>query len=163
MTGRASGTGSTHALGSLGLDAAEHGVLAIARYYCIAFAEPRTEAWRRAIAISLSRFGAEDGPHLAVTVLALMQSRREARQSPFSFNSPTCVHCSCHATPTERALLSVLRAARRGDRRAAWAHAVLLCEGNPAEALVDAATMLASRLDAQTAGHGVPLDARLAT
>jgi len=151
----------TQPLETLGLDHAERGVLAIARHYCVAFAEPRTEGWRMAIAEGLDRFGSETGPHLAVATLAVIQGLRESRQSPFSFNSPACINCSRHATPTERALLSVIRAARRGDLPAARAHALLLCEGNPPDTLVAAAADLASRLGALPAGRatGSPVEA----
>lgn len=117
-------------LASLGYSASERTALTVARYFFHSFCEPSRQGWLGAFGHAMAVRGAEDGPRLALTTLATIQSIRRSRQSAFRFNAPTCRDCSAWITGNERSFMSALRAAIRNDRDSLDAHLWLLCEGN---------------------------------
>jgi hypothetical protein len=128
-----------------GYSAGERAVLQVIRHYCVSFAAPAQQGWIGGIAAALEAFGDERGPHVAVAALGVMQTLRQARQSGFRFNTPDCPSCARNVTSHERLLMSALRAIARARPQAARAHAMLLCEGNPAERVTDALALLATQ------------------
>lgn len=140
------GTNRGEPIGQPGYSMDEHTVLAVIRYYCASFAVPNSQSWIGAISVALSDFGTARGPDTAVAALGVLQAVRRARRSDFLFNPADCAVCSQYITGHERLLISALRSASRGQREAALAHATLLCEGNDAEAVVQALEVLINRI-----------------
>lgn len=126
-------------------------MLSVARHYFDAFARPEGQAWIAAVSKALELFGAKRGPEVSVAVLIAVQAMRQARRSTFRFSNPDCAICSAFATQHERSLMASLRAAARGRRDDAAAHAAILCEGNDVRALVHALEVLAQRAFTQNA------------
>ncbi|WP_353475619.1 hypothetical protein PVT71_23805 (plasmid) [Salipiger sp. H15] len=113
-------------------------VLMIARYFFQSFAHPGTEGWVRAISGAEQVMGREAGPQVVCAVLRAVQQMRSARRNHFHFSNPDCPGCAARLCGHERLFLNVFRSVRRGRMADAEAHAMMLCEGNPAEGLVAA-------------------------
>ncbi|MFP4275061.1 MAG: hypothetical protein ACLFRU_08550 [Paracoccaceae bacterium] len=137
------GPGRGQPLADLGYGARERAVLAVARHYCVSFAAPERQGWISAIAAALEGFGDDQGPHVAVATLAVLQTLRQARRAGFRFNAPDCPACAAFVTGHERLLMSALRALARDEPEAARAHAMLLCEGRAEQRVTDALAILA--------------------
>ncbi|MEL6953382.1 MAG: hypothetical protein AAFN09_00125 [Pseudomonadota bacterium] len=128
-----------------GLDTAEHGILDIARFYFSSFAHPDSQAWMAGLDTAQALFG-DDGPRIAARVMDVLRAMRCARRSTFMFNAPTCPGCSRILTEHERRLIQGFAALRRGAMGQARVEAMMLCEGNPTGALLDAMQALADVL-----------------
>lgn len=118
----------------------------IARYFFQSFAQPGTEGWVRAISGAEQVMGHDDGPRVVCAVLRAVQAMRQARQNHFHFSNPDCPGCAARLCWHERLFLNVFRAVRRGRDADAEAHAMLLCEGNATDGLVEAMQQLSDAL-----------------
>lgn len=135
----------------LGLAREEEIVLAVARLFFLSFAAPGSEAWIAAMAAAAQGLGPRDGAIVAARLLDVIQAIRRSRRSVFLFNATRCPDCSALATEHERRLLRALCAVRRGEGTVARAEIMMLCEGNPAEAVLGALSALGRALDAGAA------------
>lgn len=124
-------------------------VLATARYYFRAFAEPESQAWMRALAVPRCSLGEDLGARVAVAVLDMVREMRLARRTMFNFSNPECPVCANVLCETERHLMGVYSAVSRAQQSEAHAHALLLCEGHDPSNLLLAAADLAALLREQ--------------
>jgi hypothetical protein len=129
----------------LGLDRFAHLTLALLRYYCQTFAAPPSQGWLQALEIATRHAGSDRAPALCYDLLAIIQALRASRRSVFTFSNPNCPCCRPIVTAEERQLLATLDALRRGHRGQAATHALLVCEGQPAERLLEAASRYLQR------------------
>ncbi|MEM6621889.1 MAG: hypothetical protein AAF674_06635 [Pseudomonadota bacterium] len=129
-----------------GLDGDERSVLEISRFYFMSFASPDSHAWMVAIGRARNRFAESAAPSIAVSILEAVQSMRCSRISTYIFNSPTCPCCSEILSEHERQFIGILVATRCQRRSEAHTHAMLLCEGNPVEDLLERMKSLARLL-----------------
>lgn len=100
----------TVALDSLHPDAAETGLLAIVRHLAITLSDPATQAWHLAFALASERWGAAEGPRVAMAAYALMAALHRARPLPFRHCDPLNPEDRLRATPEEAALIRMIRA-----------------------------------------------------
>lgn len=131
---------------TLGYTTDERGVLTLARFYFQSFTNPQDQSWLNAVGHALQQFGHQDGPNIAVAVLAVVQTMRRSRMSVFQFNCAECRTCSVYVTAAERTFMSIIRAAAANNAEAAEGHAMILCEGNDTVPLVRAAFTLVQLL-----------------
>lgn len=126
----------------------ERAVLAIARHYFLTFAEPGSHAWMRAQMLACCSFDAIHGLLIADAVLGCVREMRLARGSSFRFSNPDCPGCARILCECERQLMSLVIAIRHGRPSAAHVNAMMLCEGNDAEGLMEAVESLVEALNA---------------
>lgn len=146
MTRQCNRTANESDVVTLGYTGDERGVLTLARFYFQSFTNPEGQAWLNAVGHALQQFGHQDGPNIAVAVLAAVQTMRRSRMSVFQFNCPECASCSLHVTAAERGFMSIIRAAAANNAEAAEGHAMILCECNDTVPLVRSAFTLAHTL-----------------
>lgn len=125
----------------------EQTILTIARHYFSSFVMPEKHGWIKAISTACDHRGHIQGPHLAMSVLSVVQTMRQSRWSTFHFNSPACTTCAQFVTRNEQALMRCVRASLNGKQATANAYAVILCEGNDVGKFVYALDMLAQNLN----------------
>ncbi|WP_147112313.1 hypothetical protein [Tateyamaria sp. syn59] len=145
------------ALSDAGLDKIELVILDVARCYWQTFATPQAQTWLMALHRAEVAFGSEQGPQVALEVLAAVQAMRTTRISCFRFNNPACPHCAAILSEHERQFMFVAQAIRAGRLGPARTHAMLLCEGNDTTRFIQRMSSLADALkpDIATArGHG---------
>jgi hypothetical protein len=131
----------------LDLDRFAHLTLALLRSYCQTFAAPPSQGWLQAIEIATRHAGSDRAPSLCYDLLAVIQALRSSRRSVFTFSNPDCPCCRPIVAAEERQLLAMLEALRRGHRGQAATHALLVCEGQSAERLLEAASRYLQRHD----------------
>ncbi|MEM7693093.1 MAG: hypothetical protein AAF318_01470 [Pseudomonadota bacterium] len=134
--GRTMGARDT-ALSDAGFDPIETTILAIARFYWQAFAIPESQSWLRALHLAEERFGPRLGQDIGLGVLSAVQAMRMSRRSCFQFNNPQCTGCAVIVSEHEQHFMAAFRAIRQGSLRTARTHAMILCEGNDATAMLD--------------------------
>lgn len=125
------------AVADAGFDIVETAVLEVARYYWQTFAQPDTQSWFYALQRAEHSFGGGRGGEIGLEILAAVQAMRMIRMSCFRFNNPTCPGCSAIMSEHERQFMNVFRAMRDGRPGLARTHAMLLCEGNDTDPLID--------------------------
>ncbi|MFN0264601.1 hypothetical protein ACKTEK_12055 [Tepidamorphus sp. 3E244] len=116
--------------------------LELVRLICVAYSGKRDGAWEVALERAEARHGASGGAQLFAAVRALMAAIRGWRGSCFDFMNPWCAECRLHVTAHELALLSLISAARRGDRPVMTAQAMVVSEGCACEDVVQTAQRL---------------------
>lgn len=121
-----------------GFDSFELAVLAISRLFFQSFAVPDSQAWTRSYGEAYEVFSDQQASQINASVLATVQAMRMSRRSGFSFSSPDCENCCQLLSENERQFMAAITAARRGQRSALHANAMVLCEGNDAALFVSA-------------------------
>lgn len=129
-------------LAEAGLDDAETSILEVARWFWQSFAMPQTQAWLMALHLAKHRFREQRGGTVGLEILATVQAMRHSRASCFRFNNPACQCCAAFVSEHERQFMSVFRAVRDEREGPARTHAMLLCEGNNTEFLIERMTEL---------------------
>lgn len=129
-----------------GFDVDTRTVLAISRNFWQSFADPTTMGWRRALQLARTAYGDHQGAVVAGAVLHAIEAMMVSRRSCFDFANPDCRHCAAVLMENERQFLSVFLAARDRRRSAAYAHALVLCEGNETDRFLSAMATLAGHL-----------------
>jgi hypothetical protein len=119
-----------------GFDEFEIHVLEIARLFCLAFADPKSEAWIDALRHAEQVFPVPFGATIANAVLIALNDMRRSRTRMFTYTNPRCTDCVRHITDEERYLISALHSMRQGNRGVAETHCMLLCEGGDATRLL---------------------------
>lgn len=122
------------------------------RWLCVGYGRNDPTGWETALIRAEEIAGTESGPALFAAVSAVLVTMRRGRRSRFQYTDPSCPACSLNVVASERALMRVIRAARRGEYEAMDAHALLLLEGQDTTAINRAARRLAAvtaRIDAE--------------
>lgn len=152
-------------LAEAGFDPVEHAVLTIVRYFFQSFAFPQSQAWIAAFAKSQALFppgmAKARAPEVAVAILGAVQAMRGTRISGFRFSNPDCPGCARVLGAHERHFMEVFCALRRGARTRAHTAAMLVCEGNPADAFLTAMSDLATLTGGQPPSTGRAVGARV--
>lgn len=125
-----------------GFDAFEKDALAIARLFLMTFTKPQSHDWIAAFEGAAARFGPSFGAPIAMAVCNVVRALGQCRTTPFQFINPHCPCCRNTICDEERYLLSALQATRRNRRSEASMFAMLVCEGNDADRLVNALEQL---------------------
>ncbi|MEJ8572523.1 hypothetical protein [Microbaculum marinum] len=113
------------------------------RWLCIGYGKNSCLGWETAIARAELILGEERGPLFFAAISRVMAAIRGGRRSPLAYSDPACPVCSRSVLDPERAIMRVIRAARRRDGTALDSYAFLMLEGqNPAD-LTSAARRLA--------------------
>lgn len=126
------------------LDFADAAVLTVARYFFQGFAHPHSESWVAAFTHALRLFDEDMAPRMALATLRAVQSMREARRSCFHFSNPDCPHCAEVIGEAERHFIGIFHAIAHARQSDAYAHAIILCEGNQVEPLLSEFRALAA-------------------
>ena len=121
-------------------------VLTVMRYFFVSFTKPETEAWAEAIRFSIAYFGFSTGSQVASSVLCILQSMRQSRQSCFHFQSPSCSCCKKFITPNERCLMNAFKFLRQGASETVNAYLMILTEGNDHRCVLEELNKLRSIL-----------------
>lgn len=129
-------------LADAGFDFVEMTVLEVARYFWQTFALPETQSWLFALQRAEQGFRGPRGGEIGLEVLATVQAMRMSRSSCFSFNNPRCRGCAAILSEHERQFMGVFRAVRDKRLGQARTHAMVLCEGNDTDALIERMTQL---------------------
>lgn len=129
------------------LDVVDFGFLTAARYFCVSFSSPHSDAWVFAMLVPERFFPGPDSAEMMRRALAVVQEMRTSRRSTFRFSNPRCECCANVVTQDERHLLQLVQHARAGKRSHAASSAMLLCEGHDT-----ADTILAAYQFAQAVG-----------
>lgn len=130
----------------MGYGVDERAILAIARHYFLTFADPASQAWMRAQMLARCTFEGDHGHKVSDAVLSFVRELRMARNSSFRFSNPDCPGCANILCECERQIMGVIIAVRRNQPSSAHGHALLLCEGNNIDGLLEAADDVASAL-----------------
>lgn len=118
-------------LSALDLSSTDYAILMAARYFFASFARPDDHSWMTVILSCQDFFPAQrDSLLVAQSVLALVHEIRISRKSTLRFSNPHCLDCANVITAEERHLMSMINAHREGRVSSAATHAILLCEGN---------------------------------
>lgn len=125
------------AVANAGFDFVELTVLEIARLFWQTFAHPDSQSWFYALQRAEQSFGGTRGGEIGLEILAAVQAMRMSRMSCFQFNNPSCKGCSAILSEHERQFMNVFRAIREERPGLARTHAMLLCEGNDTDPLID--------------------------
>ncbi|MEM6441000.1 MAG: hypothetical protein AAF763_15045 [Pseudomonadota bacterium] len=136
-------------LADLRLGPLSEAALQVMRFCFTTFAQPNSQAWIGAQEWAVASAGETKGSKLAFRCMRLVQALRMSRRTPFRFSNPTCPQCRAVVTETERRLMLVVGHLQREERSAAYAEAMLLCEGSAAAPLLAAADALGELLDAR--------------
>jgi len=128
----------------VGFDRSETAILEVARFYWQTFAEPASQSWLFALHMSEQRFGDRQGGEIGLEILATVQAMRMSRKSCFRFNNPRCTGCAKFLSPHERLFMNVYIPLRDGKLGPALTHAMILCEGNSTDGLIDRMRHLAN-------------------
>lgn len=131
------------ALAMAQLDGFEHQVLRIARHFFEGFARPESHAWMQAFLEAERSFPVPFGASIAHAISIAINELRVSRQRLFQFEHPGSMAAAVTLTDNERYFMLVLHHIRRGDRAAARAHALFLCEGNEVTGVLSALERLA--------------------
>ena len=131
-----------------GFEADECVILHIARYYCFSYMKGSGRYWEDAIDRAVSAFGEKQGAVVAVSVLNVLRNMRASRKTVFNFQNPYCAACSAKLTRSERSLIRTLQCVRNGDKTGATVEAMILCEGNDSEPMMQAIRRLAELMRA---------------
>lgn len=137
-------------LASLAPDATEVGVLSIARHFLTSLADPGTQAWQHAFAIATERWGATEGPRLAMALFAVLQPLLRARPVPFRHCDPLCPEQRNFVTPEEAALIRMIRAMTCDLTHEARQHLAAVTGGRMDPGLIRAGLALARLLPRPT-------------
>lgn len=130
-------------LSGAGFDAFEQAALEIIRHICLTMA-PRPARPGDPFGIAQELFSGVEGAHLGAALTAFVQTMAMGRSANFKFSNPYCRGCAARLTDSERHLLLVLRAVRRGHWGVATAHAAMLCDRGPVDGLLSAAADVAA-------------------
>ncbi|MEO0752406.1 MAG: hypothetical protein AAFY25_11450 [Pseudomonadota bacterium] len=125
-----------------GPDYAKNAIPEVARCFWQTFAMPQTQAWLMALQLAKHRFRGQRGGAIGLEILATVQAMRHSRVSCFRFNNPACNSCAAFVSEHERQFMSVFRAVPNKPEGPARSHAMLLCEGNDTELLIERMTEL---------------------
>lgn len=136
------------------LDTIESHLLTIARFYFQSFAVPESHSWIGALEQSEAAFGDIKGPLVGTRLLCALMAVRQARQSVYCFNSPTCPDCAAIVTEHERRFMTAIQAMRAGRKGQAKTELMMLCEGNETNPSLEALTRLVSVLPKRFAVSG---------
>ena len=123
----------------LDTDQIDQAFLSASRFFFLSFAESDSSAWLTAILGSQCFFHGPGSAEIMRRALAVVHEMRTSRRSMFRFSNPRCAGCSSIVTQDERYLLQMIQAARRGESSKTASMAMLLCEGNPTDAVIGAA------------------------
>lgn len=125
-------------------DRFDYAILQMCRCFFQSFANPQSHTWTVVYDMTDNPSFDWDGPAVAAQAFRMVKAMQVARKSDFRFSNPLCVHCSQVMTPQERQLIGCLSQHRRGCPERAKAHAILLCESNPIDELMNATAALAN-------------------
>lgn len=125
------------------LDVVDFGFLTAARYFCVSFSSPHSDAWVFAMLVPERFFPGPDSAEMMRRALAVVQEMRTSRRSTFRFSNPRCECCANVVTQDERHLLQLVQHARDGKRSHAASSAMLLCEGHDTADTISAAYQFA--------------------
>jgi|GEM_PF-3155316 len=114
------------------------------RWLCVSYGQGTCRGWETAVERCEAVLGETIGPAFFSAVSAVMVAIRRGRKSPFEYVDPSCRMCCTHVLAPERAIMNVIRAARRDDETAMLSHGFLLLEGRDPAALGAAARRLAA-------------------
>ncbi len=135
-------------LEELDLDATEYGFLTAARFFFVSFAEPNSSVWLSTIISSNCFFYGPNHAEAMRRAVKMVHEMRISRRSMLRFSNPRCQGCSRVITEPERHMMQLLKHARRGQNSRMASSAMLLCEGNPIEGLMQATRELCEMLPA---------------
>lgn len=129
-----------------GFDRVERDCLALARRFFQLMGNPDAPERQQAMERVAGKFGADHGLAVAWAMSDLLREIRTSRRATFYFSNPDCPGCARIMTEHERRLVTALAATRRRRRSAAHVEAMLLCEGNPDETVLEGLARLADLL-----------------
>jgi hypothetical protein len=121
---------------ALHLDPFAQLTLALMRLHFQTFSAPETQGWLMALRLVTTHVGPGKAATLCYDLVALVQSLRSARTSPFAFNPETCASCRFWLTPEERRLMEMLEALRHGQAGRTRAVVQMLCDGARSDDLI---------------------------
>ncbi|WP_299739392.1 hypothetical protein [uncultured Roseobacter sp.] len=119
-----------------GLSSSDIACLEILRFFISTFAAPRSQNWMRGYEHAEVTFGPTHGPIVASRLMAVLQAVRLSRRSIFTFSNPDCPGCARILTEHERRLVCAISVYRCGRPRPAGLQLMMLCEGNPTDAIL---------------------------
>jgi len=134
------------AVQDLQLDDTAKGLLSLTRHFMTSFAEPASQAWQMAFATAQERWGEIEGPQMAMTCLAMLQSVRRIRAATFHYSNPLCLSCRDYLTPDEADMMALLQAMRRDRTAASRDYLARLTGGRMDPAVITHALALAKRM-----------------
>lgn len=123
-------------------------MLQIARCFFQCFANPDGQTWVHAFHWAQSPRMQWNGPEVLCRIQDTVSAMGHARSSNFNFSNPLCNECCRIVTAHERLLMACIILKRAGQTDKARAQAMLLCESNPVEELLDAVGRLVEALPA---------------
>ena len=140
--------GNERRVGDMGYSLREQTFLDLMRLYLLTFTDPTSHGWMKAGSLAASYFGPSLGPQVAHEFLSAVNAVRLIRSSPLEFSNPGCPGCAKVLCEAERQFMGALKAVFAGQRSAAYANAMLLCEGD------DASDFLAALENVRALVHG---------
>ena len=133
---------------ALELTPEQQSVLCVMRCYFASYARPQSIGWEAGMDHAVKLFGEDKGPKVAWCCLRTVQAMRTSRRSMFHFCDPACPCCRHRLTPNEGHLMRSLQAVADGQMGQAKLASMMLCEGNPDGAFLDAIVRLEAELSA---------------
>ncbi|QPH55606.1 hypothetical protein [Pontivivens ytuae] len=135
-------------LGHAGFDRVEITLLRVTRFFLQSFAIPQSQSWLMAFNVAEHELPKGASSEVVLELLAMIQAMRCSRRSTFHFNNPSCRGCASVLTEHERQFMTAFTAMRRGEASVAMTSALLLCEGNDANPMLERAARLIRFMDA---------------
>lgn len=105
----------TFALGALGLDEFERGLLPVLRHFLLSYEQPEGQAWQQAYLIAAERWGEALGLPAALAAMKLVRAVLESRDGVFCFVDPFDLENRDTASADEAALLRMIHHMRRDE------------------------------------------------
>lgn len=148
---------------TLCLDRFEYNILQIVQLMCQNYAQPKSQAWEKALAQSVEKFGTIGGGAVAIAVLNMLCALRKSRRTSFQFTNPFCPCCRNSISECEMRLLNIINGKRMGQTQKTHMNSVILCEGFPAEdflekvdkliSIFESFVLMAAKLSENTPNH----------
>ena len=131
---------------TLDLTGDQQNALYVMRCFFVSYARPHSVDWEIGMNKAVEMFGEYKGPRVAWCCLRTVQAMRTSRRTRFSFCDPFCPCCSRRLTTNEGHLMRSLQAVSNGRAGEAKLASMMLCEGNPDTAFLDAVERLSTEL-----------------
>lgn len=135
--------GNEQPVAAMGYTPTERALLELMRLYLMAFADPASQAWMRAVSVATAQFGHISAPRIGRAMMNAVNAVRLVRTSPFEFSNPACPGCSRVLCESERQFMGAVTAVLHRQKSSLYAHAMVLCEGEDMTPFLKALSELA--------------------